>query len=249
MATETTNAPLTNTDLLSLTSQQQYNDVQRFVYIGSIARGVILGNDSDTLVDSQNRRFQDVDIIDRQNSLTGKYSVRGSHLDGLHTRTLRPVDADDTIWGLYDTYELTDVTPIATFPEVCLGLSAIHFSASYPNDTIQIPDAATLVALSNLYSHSGLLPKHQAQLEELERIGNTLDPELAHALDTYKRTIEDRYPLSMYMNIRRKVFNSHPRLALSIQDGALSSIGKLIRSYRQSANHIPEEITFDTDSN
>ncbi len=249
MTIETSKTPLTNTDLLALTAQQQYNGAQRFVSIGSIARGVRLGYDSDALTDPRRRRFQDVDVIDRQCVLTGKYSVNGGHLDGLHTRTLRPVEADDTLWGFYDTYNPSDLEPLATFPEACLGLSAIHFSASYPDRTIQVPDAATLVALSNLYSHSGLLPKHQDQIQELENISNGLHPVFSDALDTYKQSIEERYPLSAYMKVRRKIFNSHPAFALSVQDGTLSSIGKLIRAYRQSTPIPPEEISFDDCNN
>lgn len=244
-AETTTSTTSVNAEVMHITSTEHIGNAPRFVYLGSLARGVLLGRDVNTLHDTQGRRFQDVDVVDRLNKLDSKYTLNQGKLDSLHTRTIRPIEPDADVWGFYDSKLPEDLKPFATFPEESMGLAAVHFCIDYPDDVITIPNAATLLALSNIYSYSGLLPKHQDQLAELSKVDSSLDPLFEDALQEYKSAMEHRYPLSTYMQVRRKIFNAHPAIALSVQDGALSAIGKAIRSFRGSIDYQVEEISFD----
>lgn len=230
-----------NTDIIQSIANAELSDgSKRFILVGSIGRGVLLGNDSLELTDPKGRRFLDVDVIDRSGVLRTKYLYREGCIDTQPTRSIRPLEPGSDIWGLFDKH-IPNENPLSTFPEAALGLTENHFSSSHPDKTIPIPVGTSLVALSDIYRYSNNMAKHLDQFDALAPEGSTIDPTLADALDIYNTQMEIRYPAVGYARIRRTLFKTMPWLALSIQEG---SLGNLIRTIRMTT---PAELdTLDT---
>jgi hypothetical protein len=227
-----------NTEVLHEISAIHSGDESRFVAVGSIARGVLLGNDSLDLVDPSARRFLDVDVIDREGVLMCKHTLGQGVVDAQPTKSVRPVSPYSQEWGFYDRVS-QDASPISTFPEIVLGLGAIAFSRAYPEDRIITPQATSVARISDLYRYTNNMPKHHDQLAALAAMGPP-NEHLVEAIEEYNTEMAKRYPAVGYLRIRKALFNSLPWLALSVQEGKL---GTIIRAVRRSEPEPIEPIT------
>lgn len=217
----------TNAEIVSQLALQP----NRFVLAGSLARGVLLGQDIADLTDPRGNRFQDVDIIDRTAQLSGEYRFLGGHLGAGVTKVVRPVFGQQGVWGFYDNVEPVHPTtaPLSTFDEKELGLEPRSFSRLHPNGTITTPSPRAMLYLSNFFAYAQNMPKHHQQIASLEEIAGPVSPELDEAYHDFIKKMLERYPLNSYTRARKIFFDRAPRLAFGTQQ---SVIGPIIRRVR-----------------
>jgi len=220
-----------NVEILnSLGGIEGKNTSRRFVLIGSLARGVLLGKDALDLFDPQLHRFKDVDLLDTEAQLDGQYSFLGGELDTQPTKSIRPVVDTDDLWGFYDkNIPIKDnPDPLSVFESSELGLKEMHFSRAYAESTVLVPSPAAMLHFSDFYAYSLPMPKHHAQIQELKEVaGDT--PEMDAAFDTYIHKMQEKYPLGTYGRARKMFFKISPKLAMSFQE---SNFGRNFRVLR-----------------
>lgn len=218
-----------NVEIIHTLSQTETPN--RFILVGSLARGVLLGNLVENLSDPNGEHFTDVDAIDRTTILNGQYRLLDGYLDTQPTKTLHPLTADPNKWGFFDNkIPIGDQEPISTFSESTLGLQEHRFTTLYPEASIQIPSAYALCILSNYLAYSVNMPKHHKQISAVRAISEEpKDNDLKDAYDEYIHKMLEKYPLGTYGRAKRLFFDIAPRLASKLQHG---NFGANLRSIR-----------------
>lgn len=215
-----------------LSSVSRSEGDSRFILYGSIARGVLLGDDVLDLTDARSHRFQDVDCIDKEVVLTRQYSFMNGTLDMQVAKVTHPLPDDPDVWGFFDSNApIHDRQPISTYNASELSLDNFSFSREYPDSTIEVPGAIAMIALSNFFAYSYEMPKHKDQINRLIEIAPEYkESEIWAARDKYIFTMGSRYSLNAYGKARKKIFDIAPSLALGIQKGRLGSLIRSVRS-------------------
>lgn len=215
---------------------------QRFILMGSLARGVLLGSDVAQLNDPKGRRFRDVDVIDRTTLLQRQYRFLDGTLDAQALKVVRPTELGSSTWGFYDIFEPIhrQAPPLSTFSEASLGLTDMEFSGElYPNEHIAIPSPIAILALSNFFAYAYEMPKHAVQINALKELAPTYkESEIGEARDRYIAAMEKRYPLSLYGKVRKKFFSFAPSIAMSVQKNTLGKIIHFVRGVS-----VPEDLS------
>jgi len=214
---------------------QDHSEPNRFVLIGSLARGVLSGLTVESLHDPSGLRYQDVDIIDRTVKLFKQYRFMNGKLDAQPTKSIHPLVDDPQTWGFYDSNlePSASAEPISTFNETALGLKELHYSEQFPEETTTVPSPYAMLFFSNFFAFSHEMPKHRDQIETMKALSQGSEqPELQNAFEHYIDEMRSRYPQNKYSQIRRTIFKTSPKLAMKIQE---ANVGRFIRFIRNTA--------------